>query len=108
MRMTDDELNEALEKYKLAFLMRINYKSGISQEFWCTEFTRNNNGSLSWTSIPGLLYPISIACSELDNIESIYQVKARPLESVLMEGREIIEQLVDHCKDFDEVSHDKD
>ena len=105
MPMTDDELNKALESYKLAFLIRINYKSGITQEFWCTEFDCQKRGgeitTINWQVIPGLLMPLSIV-GELTDIESIYQVEARPLESVLIEGREIIEQLIDHCKDFDE------
>lgn len=106
MRMTDNELNKALEKYKLAFLVRINYKSGTTQEFWCSDFDceRAENGisSLGWKNIPGLLMPISIG-DDLGNIESIYQVEARPLEAAMEEGREKIERLVEHCVSYDEI-----
>lgn len=105
MSKTDDELNKALEKYKLAFLVRINYKSGITQEFWCTEFDLQKRGgeitTINWQVIPGLLMPLSIV-GDLTDIESIYQVEARPLESLLEEGREKIERLIEHCESFDE------
>lgn len=56
------------------FLIRVNYKSGIQEEFWVREFTIKPDGSLSWWCAGSHPVPISISNS---NIESVWQVKVR-------------------------------
>jgi hypothetical protein len=58
---------------KTEFKVRVNYKSGIQEEFWCTDFVRKD-AVTSWTAIHLSMKPISIAH---DNIESIWQVGIR-------------------------------
>jgi hypothetical protein len=52
------------------FEVTINYKSGISQKFWVTEFERDVNGWHSWTPVDEANKPILLGA---ENIESVWQ-----------------------------------
>lgn len=52
------------------YLIKINYKSGISHQFWVYEFSMNNQ-SCSWVAVDQLNKPLIIG---FDNIESVYQI----------------------------------
>ena len=57
---------------KSQFKMRILYKSGNSQEFWCTKFTYND-GTYNWKH-SGDVNPIILGA---DSIEAVYQMKTK-------------------------------
>lgn len=56
-------------------LVKINYKSGISEAYWFKKFDATYDGgsitSLTWESANGVNGPIFIGVS---NIESVYQL----------------------------------
>lgn len=54
------------------YLLRINYKSGISEEFWVTEFAISN-GNWTWKSMSGVHHPILMG---VDAVESVWQLDA--------------------------------
>jgi hypothetical protein len=76
-RLKRDSLNtkRSLNKeyYIDVFLVKINYKSGISESFWCTNFECKYSGSdiisIRWTRLFDGYHPIHAG---VDNIESIY------------------------------------
>ena len=55
---------------KTQFKVRVNYKSGISEEFWCYGFTFRS-GEVTWTPVDDNKKPIFIG---IEPIESVYQV----------------------------------
>ena len=62
-----------LPKLITVFKVKVNYKSGISEVFECTEFKIQGN-DLSWKSHDYHYKPLSIALNPVDDIESIWQV----------------------------------
>lgn len=57
------------------FLIRINYKSGIQEEFWASEFTYDGAGSYTWHPVGKFSNrPLKM---NVDEIESVWQAKAR-------------------------------
>lgn len=76
-RLKKDSLNTRRslikEYYIEAYLIKINYKSGISESFWCTDFECKYSGSavtsLRWTRLFDGYHPIHAG---VDDIESIY------------------------------------
>ena len=61
------------EYYIEAYLIKINYKSGISESFWCTNFECKYSGSditsIKWTRLFDGYHPILVG---VDNIESVF------------------------------------
>lgn len=61
------------EYYIEAYLIKINYKSGISESFWCTDFECKYSGStitsIKWTRLFNGYHPIHAG---VDDIESIF------------------------------------
>ncbi len=61
------------EYYIEAYLIKINYKSGISESFWCTDVECKYSGStvtsIRWTPLFDGYYPVHAG---IDNIESIF------------------------------------
>ena len=57
-------------KFKEKFKIRILYKSGNSQEFWCSSFTYMN-GTYTWESCDANYRPIVFGA---DDVEAVYQV----------------------------------
>lgn len=56
------------------YLVRVNYKSGIQEEFWVTEFAVKG-GSYSWTPASAVgPKPVQM---NVDAIESVWQLKIR-------------------------------
>lgn len=56
------------------FLIRVNYTSGIQEEFWVSHFSIKG-GSYSWTTVAlGGPKPIQM---NVDAIESVWQLKSR-------------------------------
>ncbi|NCB49055.1 MAG: hypothetical protein EOM55_05545 [Clostridia bacterium] len=76
-RLKRDSLNtkRSLNKeyYVEAYLIKINYKSGISESFWCIDFECKYSGSdivsIRWTRLFDGYHPILVG---VDNIESIF------------------------------------
>ena len=68
--------NENVKKYLddpdyiPVFLIKLNYNSGISQSFWCSEFSISG-GDWSWTPLDESNKPLHL---NADKIESVYQV----------------------------------
>lgn len=60
-----------IPKIKRFVKVQVNYKSGISRNFLCSEFNIKGRG-LSWQAY-GLYRPVDIALSSVDDIESIWQ-----------------------------------
>lgn len=58
---------------KRQYKVRINYKSGIQEEFWCKAF-EIKGGQYSWTYVDKRMNPIKIGVEE---IESVWQVGIR-------------------------------
>lgn len=58
------------EKNKTQFLIKVNYKSGISHEFWVYKFSMDNY-QCTWEAVDQSNKPIIIG---YDNIESVYQI----------------------------------
>lgn len=58
---------------KVQYKVRVNYKSGIQEEFWCKNFNINH-GTWTWKSIDDNMKPIMI---NIDEVESVYQVGIR-------------------------------
>lgn len=56
------------------FLVRVNYKSGIQEEFWCTKFNVQNN-QYTWEAAfySDVTRPVVI---NPDNIESVWQIRS--------------------------------
>ena len=52
------------------FKVRVNYKSGIQEEFWCEKFSIKG-AQYSWTYADKGMNPIKIG---VDDIESVWQV----------------------------------
>lgn len=81
------------EHYIEVFLIKINYKSGISEYFWCTDFECKYSGSgavtsIRWNQLFDSYHPIHVG---VDNIESIFVTDraALPKESIdLIENHE--------------------
>ena len=65
-----------LPKLITVFKVKINYKSGISEVFECTEF-KILGKSLEWKSHDQRYKPLSIALGSVDNIESVWKVGFR-------------------------------
>lgn len=65
-----------LPKLITVFKVKVNYKSGISEVFECTEL-KIQGKNLSWKSHDYHYKPLDIAFSSVDNIESIWQVGFR-------------------------------
>lgn len=65
-----------LPKLITVFKVKVNYKSGISEVFECTEF-KILGKSLEWKSRGFHYKPIDIAFNSVDDIESIWQVGFR-------------------------------
>lgn len=61
---------ETEEEY--AFLIRINYNSGIQEEFWCSSF-KYNDKKYEWISLSDKKRPIDLFHVK-NAIESIWQV----------------------------------
>lgn len=61
------------ENRRTKYKVRINYKSGHSEEFWVYRFTVNKNGSIEWETVNPKIRPIDMG---VDKIESIWQVDA--------------------------------
>jgi len=102
--MTDGELQAEVDKHDLAFLIRLNYKSGASEEFWCSKFDYSIENaelsSISWECIPGLKNPLFTG---IENIESVYQIKVRPLKLIVGKGRDAIVRLIKNCEDCQSI-----
>lgn len=58
------------------FKVKVNYKSGHSEAFECTEFSIKGK-HISWCSFGPVGRPLDIAFSSVDDIESIWQVGFR-------------------------------
>ena len=65
-----------LPKLITVFKVKINYKSGISEVFECTEF-KTLGKSLEWKSHDQRHKPLNIALGSVDNIESVWKVGFR-------------------------------
>lgn len=66
-----------LPKIVTVFKIKINYKSGISEVFECSEFSIKGK-NLKWLVHSHKQYkPFDIAFSSVDDIESIWQVGYR-------------------------------
>ena len=65
-----------LPKLITVFKVKVNYKSGISEVFECTEF-KIQGKNLSWKSHDYRYKPLDMAFSSVDDIESIWQVGFR-------------------------------
>lgn len=62
-----------IDKTRDRFFIRVNYKSGHSEEFWVYQFEINKN-SVKWESVkPTEVKPVLIG---YDEIESVWQIKA--------------------------------
>lgn len=59
------------------FLIRINYKSGHSEQFWAKEFGISPENNIKWTCAGSYPAPLAITMGDIKNIESIWQVKVR-------------------------------
>ena len=65
-----------LPKLITVFKVKVNYKSGISEVFECTEF-KIQGKNISWKSHDYHYKPLNIAFNSVDDIESIWQVGFR-------------------------------
>lgn len=62
-----------MEKTKYVFLIRINYKTGIQEEFWVTNFSVSG-GKWEWTPYMDSKKPILLY---IENIESVWQIDTK-------------------------------
>jgi len=59
------------------YLVRVNYESGIQEEFWCKSFTIKG-GTWEWESVnPHEISPIYM---NVDKVESVWQLDTREVE----------------------------
>ena len=59
------------------YLVRVNYESGIQEEFWCKSFTIKG-GTWKWESVnPHEISPIYM---NVDKVESVWQLDTREVE----------------------------
>ena len=65
-----------LPKLITVFKVKVNYKSGISEVFECTEFTIQGK-NLSWKSHGHRYKPLDVALNSVEDIEAIWQVGFR-------------------------------
>ena len=60
--------------FRPRYKVRVNYKSGISEDFWCFKFDINNGGdSFKWESCK-VRRPLLLG---VDNIESVYVLREK-------------------------------
>ena len=64
-----------MKETKTIYNIRVNYKSGKSEEFECYSF-KNSPNEVSWEAA-GFPAPLRFG---VDNVESIWQVSAREVE----------------------------
>lgn len=55
---------------KIYYKLRINYKSGIQEEFWCSDF-KIDGDTYTWVSKNDTMKPVKIG---VDCVESVWQV----------------------------------
>ncbi len=58
-------------KFQKQYLVRVNYKSGIQEEFWCTEFNIKSR-TYSWDPVGK--NPLQLGA---DNVESVWVLNQR-------------------------------
>ena len=58
---------------KPEYKIRINYKNGIQEEFWCTEF-EISGGRWVWSSCSNGMKPIVL---NIDTVDSVWQIGYR-------------------------------
>lgn len=58
----------------MEYLIRIIYKSGNVQEFWCKEFTITGNQRCEWQAVDDANKPILLG---IDEIAAVWQVGMR-------------------------------
>ena len=59
--------------FRTKFKVRVLYKSGNQQEFWCTEFNVKN-GHWTWNAVTQTNNPIMLG---VDDVEAVWQVGGR-------------------------------